>query len=197
MIKLIIFDVGGVIDTFDESLYIKYICKKRGLDPLKFRRALAPLLDRMEISELELYEMKKILAQKFKVSEDQLEWESAFIKLNTVNRDVVKLITRLSKKYKIAILTNVSRSRHLMKMELYLEKVKYDKMFTSCYLKMRKPDAEIYQYVLEKMKAKPKEAVFIDNMEKNVVGARKVGITAIRFTDYKSLVKNLRALGID
>lgn len=197
MIKLIIFDVGGVIDTFDESLYITYLSHKLNLDPVKFREALIPLLDRMEIGKLDLKEMKSRLAKKFKITRKQLEWESAFIKLNSVNKDVVNLISKLSKSYKIAILTNVSRSRHMMKMERYLGKVKYDKMFTSCYLGMNKPNADIYLFTLDKMKVKPKEAIFIDNLERNVIGARKVGINAIQFTNYKNLVKELKKFGIE
>lgn len=197
MIKLLIFDVGGVIDTFDESLYIAYISKKLDIDPKKFRSVLIPLLDRMEVGRLELDEMEEALSKKFKLNKAQLEWENAFTTLNSVNRDVVSLIGRLSKNYKIAILTNVSRSRHLMKMSRYLEKVKYDEIFASCYLKMKKPHANIYRFVLKKMEAKPNEAIFIDNLLRNVRGARKVGITSIQFTGYKNLVRDLKKFGVN
>jgi glucose-1-phosphatase len=195
-IKLIIFDIGGVIDNFDESQYIHYITKKLGLSGREFAYTLIPMLDKMDVGKIDIFKVKKILAKKFKVSTSKLEWDSAFIKLNTLNENVISLINKLSKKYKIAILTNVSKSRHLLKMELYLHRVKYDKMFTSCYLKMSKPDPQIYQFVIKKMKVLPQEAIFIDNLEVNVDGARKVGIHAIRFTDYDSLVKKLKRLNI-
>ena len=74
--------------------------------------------------------------------------------------------------------------------------VKVDRVFASCYIKMRKPEARIYRYALKKMDTAPSEAVFIDNMEENVIGARKVGIKAIKFVGYEQLVKDLRKLKI-
>ena len=46
------------------------------------------------------------------------------------------------------------------------------------------------------MGMKPEEAIFIDNMKENVVGARKVGIKSILFIGYKPLVRDLKALKI-
>jgi glucose-1-phosphatase len=195
-IKLIIFDVGGVIDNFDESQYIRYITKKLGIDGREFAYTLIPLLDKMEIGKMDISQAKNILAKKFKVSVGKLEWDSAFIKLNTLNEDVINLINKLSKNYKIVILTNVSKSRHIVKMERYLHRVKYDAIFTSCYLKMHKPQHRIYRFVIKKMKVNPKEAIFVDNIEKNVAGAREVGIHGIRFTDYRSLVIKLKKLDV-
>lgn len=196
MIKLIIFDVGGVIDTFDEKYYIEYITRKLGISPSKFRNALIPMLDKVEVNEMSLVRMKKLLSKKFNISERGLEWDESFIRLNSVNWSVVKLIEKLSKKYKIVLLTNVSRSRHEQKMRLYLEKVKYDEIFASCYLKMNKPNPKIYRFVLKKMHAKPKEAIFVDNLKRNTDGAKRVGIKSIQFTNYGSLVKKLEAMGV-
>ena len=197
MIKLIIFDVGGVIDTFDEKYYIRYICRKLKIDQKEFKEALIPLLDKMEVSKISLDEMLYRLSQRFNISKEKLEWGSAFSKLNCVNTNVVKLMARLSKHYNIAILTNVSRSRHEMKMGRYLEKVKYDRIFASCYLKMNKPHAKIYRFVLKKMKVKANEAIFIDNLERNVAGARKVGIKSIQFKGYAQLAHSLKKIGIE
>lgn len=196
MIKLIIFDVGGVIDNFDESMYADYLAKKLGIGRDEFWHTLIPLLDRMELGHSTLVQMKKALSGKFKVSQRKLEWDSAFIKLNTINWNVINLANRLSKNYRIAILTNVSRSRHMVKMWRYLEKVKYERLFASCYLHMAKPDPRFYRFVLKEMKVSPSEAVFIDNLKKNTDGAEKVGIRSVQFTNYHSLVKDLNKLGI-
>lgn len=196
MIKLIIFDVGGVINNFDESMYVDYITAKLGIDRDEFWRALTPPLDRMELGLYTLSQMKKSLSRKFKVSEGRLEWDSAFEKLNTVNWNVINLANRLSKNYRIAVLTNVSRSRHLVNMARYLKRVKYDRLFTSCYLHMAKPDPKFYRFVLKEMKVQPSEAIFIDNLKKNTDSAQKIGITSIQFTGYNDLVKRLKKLGI-
>lgn len=196
MIRLIIFDVGGVIDTFYESQYVRYLTKKLQLDPSRFMKALIPLVNRMEVGKITLAQLKKSMSTQFHVKENDLEWDVSFKRMNRVNKNVIKLIGRLSKHYRIAILTNVSRSRHIMKMEDYLENVKYDMMFTSCYLKMAKPDHRIYRYVLKKMNSKPGETVFIDNLKRNTDGAKEIGIKTIQFVGYKDLVNRLKKLGV-
>ncbi len=196
MIKLIIFDVGGVLDNFDESMYADYLTRKLGIDRNEFWQALMPPLDRMELGHYTLAEMKKVLSKKFKVSQGQLEWDHAFDMLNSVNWNVINLANRLSKHYRIAILTNVSRSRHMVKMERYLKKVKYERLFTSCYLHMAKPDPRFYRFVLKEMGVKPSEAIFIDNLKRNTDGAEKVGIKSIQFKNYGDLARRFKTLGI-
>ncbi len=195
-IKLIIFDVGGVIDTFDERKYVKYISRKLGLNAGRFQASLLPMLDRLEVGRMTLKGMLHKMSKEFKVPESSLEWDSAFPALNSVNRNVVSLMGRLSSKYTVVILTNVSRSRHQMKMRGYLEKVRCKRIFASCYLGIAKPDPRIYRLVLKRMGFNPKEALFIDNMERNVRGAKAVGIDAIRFTGYNALVAQLSRRGI-
>jgi HAD superfamily hydrolase (TIGR01509 family) len=196
MIKLLIFDVGGVLDTFDESQYIRYMHKKHGLDPIKFRSVLIPLLDRMEVGKVSLVEAEKIMEEKFGINNHQLEWNRAFNKLNRVNKSVIALVDKLSENYKIVLLTNVSRSRHIVKMERYLEKVKCNRVIASCYVKMHKPEHRIYRYTLKQMNVKASEAIFIDNLKRNVKGAREVGIRSIHYKNYNGLVKNLKKFGV-
>lgn len=196
MIKLIIFDIGGVIDTFYERQYISYITKKLGISEAEFRSTLIPILKKSEVGQMSVKEIEQAVARRFRIRTSQLEWNSSFKRLNRLNLDVVSLVQRLSRHYTIVLLTNVSRSRQTVKMQTILKKVKYDRIFASCYLKMAKPDPRIYRLVLRKMKVKPSEAIFIDDREINVVGARKVGITAIQFLGYASLVKKLKILGI-
>ncbi|WP_326567097.1 HAD family phosphatase [Amycolatopsis rhabdoformis] len=45
-------------------------------------------------------------------------------------------------------------------------------------VKCAKPDAEIFQLLLEKLGAKPEECLFFDDRESNVEGARAVGLRA-------------------
>lgn len=62
---------------------------------------------------------------------------------------------------------------------------------------LEKPDRRVYLMALEQMKLKPEEAVFIDDTEENVLGARKIGMQGILFTDYQNLMIDLKSLGVD
>lgn len=58
-----------------------------------------------------------------------------------------------------------------------------------------KPDPAIYHQLAAEYGLDLKHCVFIDDSEKNVVGARAVGMTALRFTTPEALKKDLVALG--
>jgi putative hydrolase of the HAD superfamily len=108
--------------------------------------------------------------------------------------EVVNFANNLTKKYKVAILSNLTISRYLYLRKEFLPNLKLDKMFFSCYLKMRKPDKGIFDYVVNYFKIKPEEVLFIDNMEENIEGAKKLGITAILFdidSDWKNEIKKV------
>lgn len=50
-------------------------------------------------------------------------------------------------------------------------------------IKMMKPNAEIFEYLLSKYDLAAEDCVFLDDTEKNVIGAKAVGMEAIHFTD--------------
>jgi putative hydrolase of the HAD superfamily len=72
--------------------------------------------------------------------------------------------------------------------------------FSACYvsgeLGLLKPDAAIYQHVLDDLGITPGEAVFIDNRAANVAGAEALGITGHVFTGPARLRGFLSALAV-
>ena len=59
-----------------------------------------------------------------------------------------------------------------------------------------KPHPEIFQILIERYGIDPGRAVFIDDSEKNVKGARAVGFAALRFTSYPDAQEELGKLGV-
>ncbi len=72
----------------------------------------------------------------------------------------------------------------------------YDRYFDvhtfSCLEHLVKPYPEIYLRTLKKLKVLPQEAVFIDDRQINIDGAKNVGIDTILFFDQKQLVEDLK-----
>jgi putative hydrolase of the HAD superfamily len=52
-------------------------------------------------------------------------------------------------------------------------------LYASHEIGCRKPDAESYQHVLNRMNVRPERAVFIDDLPENLEGARRVGMRTI------------------
>ncbi len=61
--------------------------------------------------------------------------------------------------------------------------------------KMLKPEARIYQLLCSRYGVDPKDAIFIDDVPKNVEGANAVGIHGIHFRSPTQLEQELRSLG--
>lgn len=67
----------------------------------------------------------------------------------------------------------------------------FDGFVVSGCEKVVKPDRRIYEIVLERFGLRAEECVFFDDLEKNVEGAKAVGIEAYRFEGDVRLIKDL------
>ena len=63
-------------------------------------------------------------------------------------------------------------------------------------LKLAKPDPAIYRHLLGVIGAPAQTCVFVDDADKNVAGAKSVGMQALRFESPEKLAADFRALGL-
>jgi putative hydrolase of the HAD superfamily len=59
----------------------------------------------------------------------------------------------------------------------------FDVVVDSAFVGVRKPDREIYELTLERLGRPASAAVFVDDIEANVEGARALGMEAVHFRD--------------
>jgi 2-haloacid dehalogenase len=73
--------------------------------------------------------------------------------------------------------------------------------FAGCVIsgleKVAKPDARIFQILLDRYALEPRASVFIDDMPRNLRSARALGLQAVRFTTADALRAELRERGYD
>ena len=72
----------------------------------------------------------------------------------------------------------------------------FDGIVVSGEEKLVKPDRAIYELLLRRYEVVPERAIFIDDSEANVAGARQAGLHAIRFRDPATLRHELKAFGL-
>ena len=99
-------------------------------------------------------------------------------------------------KYKLYALTNWSAETFPVALQRYDFLHWFDGRVVSGEEKMRKPFPEFYQLILERFQLKARETLFIDDNERNVKAAEKLGIVCIRFKTPKQLRTELKKLGI-
>jgi putative hydrolase of the HAD superfamily len=71
----------------------------------------------------------------------------------------------------------------------------FDHQTFSAEVSLIKPDAAIYEHSLRGVGVAASEALFVDDKEANVLGARAVGIRAIQFRSVEQLRSDLKELG--
>ena len=196
MIKLIIFDVGGVILHFNDEIYKRMLSKKSKINYSELSAVMDPILFRMDIGKATLKDLEKALHDKFGITKGQMAWNETYKSIAKVDNKMIALIKKLSNKYEIAILTNTCRSRYIYAFKRFMDKGLFNGRFASCYLGISKPDGRIFLHVLNKMHSKPSESVFIDNTEQNVRGAQRAGINSIKFVNVVQLLRDLKKLGV-
>jgi len=71
-----------------------------------------------------------------------------------------------------------------------------DAFISSCFVHVRKPDAEIFRQALDIVQAPVRQVVYIENTPMFVEVAEGLGIRSILHTDYKSTCEKLAAFGL-
>jgi putative hydrolase of the HAD superfamily len=70
-----------------------------------------------------------------------------------------------------------------------------DVFISSCFVHLRKPDADIFRVALDIAQVSAKQVFYIDNTSMFVEIAQGLGIRSILHTDYKSTCAKLAAFG--
>jgi putative hydrolase of the HAD superfamily len=70
----------------------------------------------------------------------------------------------------------------------------FDAFFESAALGLQKPDPRIYQHACRELRIQPAEAVFLDDIGRNLKTARALGMTTIRVVDPQSALEELEGV---
>ncbi len=106
------------------------------------------------------------------------------------------LLRRLARHYPLYLISNTNRMHfdHIKQNFKILRHFK--RTFPSHEVGHRKPELKIYEKVLARIRLRPEETVFVDDVPKFVAGAKKAGMRAIRFKNREQLIRKLRKLGV-
>ncbi|MFC1701062.1 HAD family hydrolase [Patescibacteria group bacterium] len=199
-IKTIIFDLGGVIiNSFGKEL-IDYVSKELIIEQSELRDLMdkyEPDLQIGKITHVEFWE--DILKEKrLSASKEILSklWLIPYRKYAHINQKMINLVNKLKNDdYIVGIISNAQEPHNSYNRERGLFKY-FNICILSSEVGIRKPDMEIFKLYLEKAECKPEEAIFIDDEEKLLINANKLGIHTIHFQNIEQLKKELISLDI-
>lgn len=195
MIKNLIFDFGDVFINLD-----KEGAMNNAFQLFKLKEFPGELFETNY-----LYEQGKISTDEFLIFyQERFPWLSRtdIIKAwNYILKDFplhrLEFIQQLAldKNYKLILLSNTN----VLHIDWIKNNVSFYNEFKNCFdafylsqeIKMRKPNTDIYQFVLTNLSINPSETLFIDDTSENTLAASKLGIHVWNIDPFKEDVTTL------
>ena len=192
-IKNIIFDLGKVLLNLDFNASIVAF-QKLGLktDVLDSKQAYSdPVFYELEVGKVTPKEfcnrVRKVLNNP-DASDSQIE-DAWFAMILDIPASRVKIVQELSKNYNVYLFSNtnkihIDRLHRAFKAEHGID---FPSLFVKDYysheIHERKPDFNSYMKVIELSGINPEESIFIDDLEKNIIGAQQSGLKTFWLKD--------------
>jgi 2-haloacid dehalogenase len=200
MINTIIFDLGAVLIDWNP----RHLYKQLFTDEAEMEHFLANITtsdwNEEQDAGRSLQEGTEWLVEKHPEHEANIRafygrWEEM---LGEAFHDTVEIFRKLKAcgHYKIYALTNWSAETFVIAKQRFEFLNWFDGIVVSGDEKMRKPQLEFYQLLLNRYHVNAEECLFIDDNYRNILAARELGIASIHFTSAATLEQQLPEYGV-
>ena len=201
-IKNVIFDLGGVlIDWNPEYVYLDVFNGDR--EKMKWFFDEICTMDWNENQDAG-YPLEKATEERIKLFPEYEEWIRIYYSRweEMLGKQIDGTVTILKQlidnpNYKVVALTNWSAETFPIALERFNFLHWFEGIVVSGTEKMRKPFNEIYELTLNRFKIEASQSLFIDDNDRNIEAAKKMGINTIRFNNPTQLKSELKSLNID
>ena len=184
-IKNIIFDFGGVILNIDYQASINAF-KELGIKNFEILFSQANqsnIFDKLETGNIKPQEFReeiRILSG-LKLADEAIDkaWNKMLL---DIPKERIEFLIKLKSKYNIYLLSNTNAIHY----DIYINEIykagykSFDDIFNKAYFShkvgMRKPNKDIYEFLLNEEKLIPEETLFIDDSAQNLQPAIDLGI---------------------
>jgi putative hydrolase of the HAD superfamily len=198
-ISALFVDIGGVLLTngWDHQ------SRKRAA--IHFKLNLAEMQERHELN-FETHEQDKITFKEYldrvvfyqKRAFTRATFRRFMFAQSKPYTEMIALVRNLKAKYglKIIVVSNEARELNGHRISKFKLAGFVDAFISSCFVHLRKPDANIFKLALDAAQTPARQIVYIENTPLFVQIAEGLGIRSILHTDYKSTCAKLAPLGL-
>ena len=112
--------------------------------------------------------------------------------------EMLELVRSLKARYglKTVVLSNEARELNGYRIRKFKLDGFVDFFISSCFVRLRKPDQDIFRVALDTVRVPANQVVYIENTQMFVEVAEGLGIRSILHTDYKSTCVKLASFGL-
>jgi putative hydrolase of the HAD superfamily len=198
-ITCVFLDIGGVLltDGWDHH------ARKRAAT--NFKLELAEMEDRHHLT-FETYEEGKLTLEEYldlvvfyrKRSFTRAQFRRFIFAQSKPYPEMIDLAAQLKVRHglKIAVVSNEARELNEYRIRKFNLDGFVDFFISSCFVHVRKPDADIFRLALDIAQVPARQVVFIDNTPMFVQIAEGLGIRSILHVDYRSTCAKLASFGL-
>ncbi|MCX7858229.1 MAG: HAD family phosphatase [Deltaproteobacteria bacterium] len=206
MIRLFVFDLGGVILPFEHRQIAIKLHESSAIKDNFTPQEIFDFLFDFETGLVNPYEEGKVSSfDFFKHLKDRLKLEIDFEEFKEIwnpifreDEKVVKLIHTLkAKSFPLFLLSNTNELHFTHIKETYSVVHLMDRWILSYEIGAKKPKRAIYEAIFERIEISPDEILYIDDIPRYVEAASKLGMRGVHFTDADSLKEILLKNGVD
>ena len=195
MIKNIVFDFGDVFINLDKEATFVALAK---LGVEEITDEMLTIAKKYEVGAIPTEAFVSFFQKEFSIANDQLidAWNAILLEFPKRRLQFLKDLAT-SNKYRLFLLSNtnelhISWIQKDWGMSLYNEfKNCFEQFYLSHEIALRKPNADIYEYVLKENNLVAAETYFVDDTKENTVAAEKLGIKVWNINPEKEDVTTL------
>jgi putative hydrolase of the HAD superfamily len=113
--------------------------------------------------------------------------------------NMIRMVAQLKAQHglKVAVVSNESRELNAYRIRTFSLDTLVDCFVSSCFVGLRKPNADIFRLALDITQTEPHQVLYIENTPMFVEIAEGLGIQSILHKDYKSTCAALTARGFE
>lgn len=197
MIKNIIFDFGDIFINLDKKRFAEEL-GKLGISQTK--KDFIPVLNNYEMGLISTEDFLTYFEEKLQISKAKLKiaWNSILLDFP---KERLEFVTNLAKekKYRLFLLSNtndlhISWIQNNWGVELYKEfKNCFEQFYLTHEINLRKPNTNIYKFVLNENNLVAEQTLFIDDTKENTDAAKSLGILVWNLVPGEEDIVNLHS----
>jgi epoxide hydrolase-like predicted phosphatase len=194
--EAVFFDLGGVIVRTEYQAPRQHLAERLGLEYEDLVKAVfeSDTAKRAGLGEISEAEHWQALAKRFRCQPTEIDaLRDEFFGGDIVDHELIEFIRSLRPRFKTGAISNAWSG-----LRQYMIRNKFEDAFDTVTISAEvgavKPQAKIFEIALKAAGVAPGAAVFVDDFEENIGGARAVGMAAVHFRDPAKAVAELEAL---
>jgi FMN phosphatase YigB (HAD superfamily) len=198
--KTIFFDFGNVIASFDHRRATRRFARRSELTEAEILAAIydGAMEDRFEAGRITVDDFMRTAMVAIGYRGGMDDFAREFADIFMANDEIIALLPRLAEhRFRLVLASNTNPLHFEFFRTRFAEPLAYfHALGVSFEAGARKPQPEFFAHCQRLAGCEPSEALFIDDIQKNVEGARSFGWDAVQYIDYPQLAAELRKRGI-